>query len=327
MKQEQAAITPPTSSSVTAMPVAVAGTAPHRRSRAGEWLTVLLFVGPSLLLIGFFIVYPAIRTIIDSFYRTNGIGVNAPEKYVGWQNYGDLWSDFTSGGVIHTAVINNILWLVIVTPATVILGVVFAVLFDRVPYEAVAKSIIFIPMAISATAAGVIWKLMYDANPNVGTINAVLGWIHAGPVAFLGTTSFVNYALMGAQVWMSMGFAVVVLSAALKAIPTELNEAAKLDGANNWQIFSRITVPLMWPTITVIATLTMIGVIKIFDIVIVMTNGGPAGASEVLATRMYGELFESNNPGYASAIAVILLLAVLPVMALNIKRFATESGR
>lgn len=323
MDQGQAAITPPTSSSTTVMP-AVATTAPRRRrGQAQEYLTALLFVGPSLFLIGLFIVYPAIRTVIESFYQTQGIGVNAPEVFVHWDNYANFFSD----PAIQTAVKNNILWLVIVTPVTVALGVVFAVLFDRVKYEAVAKSIVFIPMAISATAAGVIWKLMYADDPNVGTINAVLAWFHTGPFAFLGTGSFVNYALMGAQVWMSMGFAVVVLSAALKSIPTELNEAARLDGANNWQVFRQITVPLMWPTITVISTLTMIGVIKIFDIVIVMTNGGPAGASEVLATRMYDEAFQNNSPGYASAIAVVLLLAVIPIMALNIRRFKMESAR
>jgi alpha-glucoside transport system permease protein len=182
-------------------------------------------------------------------------------------------------------------------------------------------------MAISATAAGVIWTLMYADDPNVGTFNAILNWIHAGPISFLGQANFADWALFGAQIWMSMGFAVVVLSAALKSIPADINEAALIDGANTWQLFSRITVPLMWPTITVIATLTMIGVIKIFDIVIVMTGGGPAGATEVLATRMYTEAFKNVNTGYGSAIAVILLIAVLPVMALNIRRFQSEGPR
>lgn len=318
----QTAISPPNRSSVTVMPAAIP-TSPRRRGQIRRYLTALLFVGPSLFLIGLFIVYPAIRTIIDSFYETIGIGLNAPEKFIGWSNY----ANFLQDPFIQTAIKNNILWLVIVTPVTVGLGVIFAVLFDRVRYEAVAKSIVFVPMAISATAAGVIWRLMYADDPHVGTINAMLSWVHAGPVAFLGEANFVNWALFGAQIWMSLGFAVVVLSAALKAIPSELMEAARLDGANNWQVFSRITVPLMWPTITVISTLTMIGVIKIFDIVIVMTGGGPFGSSDVLATRMYDEAFQNNNPGYASAIAVVLLLAVIPIMALNIRRFKSESAR
>jgi alpha-glucoside transport system permease protein len=297
---------------------------PRRRAiGGGQLLTALIFIGPALILIGFLIVYPAIRTIYNSFYSVNGIGFNAPTVFVGWQNYSDVFTDPN----LQTAIKNNILWIVVVTPLTVVLGIVFAVLFDKVRYEAVAKSIVFIPMAISATAAGVIWTLMYADDPNIGTFNAILNWFHAGPISFLGNASFADWALFGAQIWMSMGFAVVVLSAALKSIPADINEAALIDGANAWQIFSRITVPLMWPTIMVIATLTMIGVIKVFDIVIVMTGGGPAGSTEVLATRMYEEAFKFFNQGHGSAIAVILLIAVLPVMALNIRRFQMEGQR
>lgn len=306
------------------MPIAAVGKRRPRGSAfGGRLLTALAFVGPALVLIGFLIVYPAVKTVINSFYQVNGIGFNAPTSFVGWQNYTDMLSDPN----LQTAIKNNILWLVVVTPVTVVLGVVFAVLFDKVRYESVAKSIVFIPMAISATAAGVIWTLMYADDPKIGTFNAILNWFHAGPISFLGTASFADWALFGAQIWMSMGFAVVVLSAALKSIPMDINEAAMIDGANAWQVFSRITVPLMWPTITVISTLTMIGVIKIFDIVIVMTGGGPAGSTEVLATRMYTEAFKNVNTGYGSAIAVILLIAVLPVMALNIKRFQSEGAR
>jgi alpha-glucoside transport system permease protein len=132
---------------------------------------------------------------------------------------------------------------------------------------------------------------------------------------------------MGAQVWMGLGFAVVILSAALKAIPKDLTEAAKIDGANEVQIFSRITVPLMWPTITVIITLTMIGVLKIFDLVYTMTSGGPAGSSDVLALEMYNQAFANANIGVGSAIAVVLLIAVIPIMALNIRRFRAEGPR
>lgn len=323
MDQGKPVASPPTSSSATAIPAGTV-TLPGRRGlKPEQYLTVLLFVGPALILIGLLVIYPAIKTIINSFYTTTGIGYNAPQSFAGWSNYTAMFSDPN----MQTAIKNNILWLIVVTPVTVVLGVVFAVLFDRVRYEGVAKAIVFIPMAISATAVGVIWRLMYADDPNVGTINAVLGWIHLGPLSFLGNTSFVNWALFGAQVWMGMGFAVVVLSAALKAIPADLMEAARIDGANEWNIFSRITIPLMWPTITVIITLTMIGVVKIFDIIIVMTGGGPAGASEVLATRMYTEAFKNANFNYGSAIAVVLLIAVMPIMALNIRRFRSEGAR
>jgi len=320
---------PPVISPATAASTDVRGTAvaaPHRRGLAlGRYLDVLLFAGPALLLITVLVIYPLIKTILFSFQQQAGIGYNAPLQWIGWDNYVTMWQD----SQIHTAVINNFLWLVIVTPVTVVLGVLFAVLFDKVKYEPVAKSIVFIPMAISGTAAGVIWKLMYADDPNVGTINALLSHVipNFQPISFLGTSSFVNFALMGAQVWMGLGFAVVVLSAALKSIPKELTEAARIDGASGLQIFRRITVPLMWPTITVIITLTMIGVLKIFDIIYTMTSGGPAGASEVLATRMYTESFKNVNPGYGSAIACVLLVAVIPIMAINIKRFRTEGPR
>jgi alpha-glucoside transport system permease protein len=284
---------------------------------------VLLFVGPSCVLIGFLIVYPAIKTIYNSFTTTAGIGYNAPQQWTGFSNYSDLFTDPT----FQTTLINNVLWLVVITPVTVVLGVIFAVLFDKVRYEAIPKAIVFVPMAISATASGVIWRLMYADDPHTGTINAILGWFHIAPISFLGDTGFVNWALFGAQIWLSLGFAVVVLSAALKAIPKDLTEAARMDGATELAIFFRITIPLMWPTITVIGTLTMIGVLKIFDMVYTMTGGGPAGASDVLATRMYTESFKNFNAGYGSAIAVVLLIAVIPIMVINIRRFQAEGQR
>lgn len=327
MAQPQPAITPPNSSSTTVAPGAAVAAAQTLPSRSGfkpsNYLNVLLFVGPALILIALFIVYPTIKTIYLSFYTTTGIGFNAPQVFNGWGNYSDIFNE----SQIQTDIINNVLWLVIVTPATVVLGVLFAVLFDKVKYEAIPKSIVFIPMAISATASGVIWRLMYADDPNIGTINAMLSWLHIPAISFLGDTSFVNFALMGAQVWMGLGFAVIVLSAALKSIPSDLNEAAHIDGANEFQIFYKITVPLMWPTITVIITLTMIGVLKIFDLVYTMTGGGPAGASNVLAVEMYFQSFKNANTGYGSAIAVILLVAVLPIMAINIKRFQSEGSR
>jgi alpha-glucoside transport system permease protein len=314
----------PTSSSSTAVVARTLAAPPRRRAiNLGHYLTVLMFIGPALAFIGLLVIYPSVKTLYNSLTSTTGIGFSAPTKFVGLDNFNAMFSDPALG----TAVSNNILWLVIVTPVTVILGVVFAVLFDKVRYESIPKSIVFIPMAISATASGVIWRLMYADDPNTGVVNAMLGWFNIQPFSFLGDTNFVNYALFGAQVWAGLGFAVVVLSAALKAIPAELTEAARIDGANALQIFYRITVPMMWPTITVIITLTMIGVVKIFDIIYTMTGGGPAGASEVLATQMYTQSFSNFNPGYGSAIAVVLLIAVLPIMAINIQRFRTEGRR
>lgn len=314
---------PATTGPAVSVPASARSPQGSRGFRPGNYVSVLLFVAPALILIGGLIIYPTFKTIYNSFYTSSGIGYNTPLVFVGLDNFRNMFAS----PIIQTAIVNNILWIVIVTPVTVALGIVFATLFDRVRYEFVAKSIVFIPMAISATAAGVIWRLMYADDVNVGTVNAMLHWINVGPISFLGDTGFVNWALFGAQVWMGIGFAVVVLSAALKSIPSELMEAARIDGANAWQIFRRITIPLIWPTVMVISTLTMIGVLKIFDIVYTMTSGGPAGASEVLATRMYTEAFKNANPGYGSAIAVVLLIAVLPVMALNVRRFRGEGAR
>lgn len=321
---QQPAITPPTGSSVTVAPGAALTQPASRGFKPKSYLNVLLFVGPALFLITVFIAYPTVKTIYLSFYTSSGaIGPSAQQVFNGWSNYTDQLTD----PQVQTAILNNFLWLVIVTPVTVVFGVIFAVLFDRVSYEGIPKSIVFVPMAISATAAGVIWRLMYADDPNTGTVNAILNGLHLSTFSFLGETSFVNYALMGAQVWMGLGFAVVVLSAALKSIPADLNEAARIDGANELQIFWRITVPMMWPTITVIITLTMIGVLKIFDLVYTMTNGGPAGASDVIALEMYTQSFKNFNPGYGAAMAVILLVAVIPIMAINIRRFRAEGPR
>ena len=324
MAQGQPLATPPGRSATAVSGLTVAGRS-RRAARPRRTISALLFVGPALLLIAFFIIYPAIKTIIFSFQTQTGIGFNAPLQWTGFDNYTFMAQD----DLIRGAIVNNVLWLVIVTPVTVVLGVVFAVLFDRVRYESVAKSIVFIPMAISATAGGAIWALMYAPDVHVGTINAILAGIipNFQPISFLGSSGFVNFALMGAQVWLSLGFAVIVLSAALKAIPKDLTEAARMEGATEFTIFRRITVPLMWPTITVIITLTMIGVLKIFDLIYTMTSGGPADASDVLALRMYVESFKNANPGYGSAIAVVLLIAVLPVMALSIRRFSSQEAR
>lgn len=325
MSQGPPLVTPPTGSSVTAVPGTAVALSGRRGLRSNRFLATLLFVGPALFLIAVLIVYPTIKTIALSLYTQSGIGYNVPLKFVGADNYTRLAQDDS----MRTAIVNNLLWLVVVTPVTVVLGVIFAVLFDRVRYEPVAKSIVFVPMAISATASGVIWRLMYADDPNTGTVNAILSHIipNFQSISFLGESSFVNFALMGAQVWASLGFAVIVLSAALKAIPKDLTEAARMDGATELTIFRSITVPLLWPTITVIATLTMIGVLKIFDIVWTMTGEGPAGASAVLGTRMYFQSFQNGDYGYGSAIAVLLLVAVIPVMVLNIRQFRVQGQR
>jgi len=209
------------------------------------------------------------------------------------------------------------------------MGLLIAVLTDKVRYEAVAKAFIFLPMAISFVAAGVIWKFMYEfkprGTPQIGTINAVLTAFGSfQPQAWLFNPRINNWALIVVGIWMWTGFAMVILSAGIKSIPSEIIEAARIDGAPEFQIFLRITLPLIKSTMVVITTTLVINVLKIFDIVYVMTNG--ILDTDVIANRMYKEMFSFLNFGMASALAVILLIAIIPVMLLNIKRFG-EGGR
>jgi len=278
-----------------------------------------LYIGPTLLILAFFLVYPTLGTLYLSFLDKHS------KNFVGLRNY--IWT-LTSKDML-IAFRNNLLWLVLFTAFTVSLGLVLAVILDRVHYESVAKSIIFLPMAISFVSAGVIWKFMYayrPANaPQIGLLNAIwTGLLNAKPIGWLVNRTTNNFALIAAGVWIWTGFCMVILSAAYKGIPRELIEAARVDGANEWQVFWRIILPLMKPTIAVVTTTMVINVLKVFDIVYVMTNGNYD--TEVIANRMYKEMFHFHNFGRASSIAVILLLAIIPVMLVNIRRFQEQEA-
>jgi alpha-glucoside transport system permease protein len=183
--------------------------------------------------------------------------------------------------------------------------------------------VVFVPMAISATAVGVIWLLVYSTNPDIGTLNGALGAVGHDPVSWLGQPNTVNYAIIAAYVWASTGFAMVVLSAALKGISTEILEAARVDGAGEWNIFRRIMLPMLSLPISIVSVWLFINVIKVFDIIYVMTSGGPGTSSRVIAYTMFTETF-NGHAGRGAAVAVIMLLLMLPVMVLNVKRFRSE---
>ncbi len=227
---------------------------------------------------------------------------------------------------MHTAFRNNLLWIVVMTIFSVGLGLIIAVLVDRVRYESVAKSAIFLPVAISFVGASVIWRFVYaykPANvPQIGLMNGILVALGMKPIGWLTQPEISNFALIAVGIWMQTGFCMVILSAALKAIPREILEAARVDGASEWRIFWQITVPMIGSTIAVVATTVIINALKAFDIVYVMTNGN--FSTEVIANRMYKEMFHFRNFGRASAIAVILLLAIIPVMVANIRRFQVQ---
>ncbi len=196
----------------------------------------------------------------------------------------------------------------------------------RVRYERVVKTAIFVPMAISATAVGIIWLLVYSPDPDIGVLNAILHGFDNGfkPISWLGRPSLVNYALIFAYIWASVGFVMVVLSAAIKGIPAEVLEAARVDGAGEWNIFRRIMLPMLSLPLSVVTIWLFINVIKVFDIIYVMTGGGPGTSSRVIAFTMYEETFHNGRPGYGAAVAVIMLVLIAPIMVLNVRRFRSE---
>ena len=290
------------------------------RRRIRPWL----WLAPAFGFLGFFLIYPTIRTIIRSMQSRSELN----PRFVGFDNY--KWF-FTNDDALGS-LLNNVLWLVGLTVSTVGIGLLIAVLVDRVRYEGWAKSIIFLPLAISMVAAGVIWKFMYDFKPpgvpQTGTLNAALGGVGLGPVAWLQEPAFrlTTFALIAIMVWMWTGFAMVIISAALKGIDPELLEAARVDGANEWQVFRKITFPLLGPTLAVVSTTMIITSLKTFDIVYTLTSGNYD--TDVIANLMIKQMFTFGDFGRASAVAVVLLLAIVPIMAFNIRQFrAQESVR
>jgi alpha-glucoside transport system permease protein len=282
------------------------------RVRPWAWLL------PALLFLGVFLIWPTLITIIRSFYNKAG------SDFVGLANY--QW--FFGSPDALTSLRNNVIWVVVLTGITVGLGLIIAVLVDRVRYEALAKAVIFVPLAISATASGAIWKFMFayqpPGQPQTGTLNAVIGAVGAGPLAWLQTSTlaFNTILLIIVFAWAWTGFAMVIISAAYKGISRELLEAARVDGATEWNVFRRIILPLLVPTLAVISTTMIITALKAFDIVYVMTGG--QYDTGVIAYTMYREMFTDTNFGRASAVAVILLLAIVPVMAINVRRFRSQ---
>jgi alpha-glucoside transport system permease protein len=287
----------------------------------------MLFVAPAIVLLAGLVLYPLVYTIVLSFGNTNSR--LQLTRWVGFDNYKTLFTtdkQFLNLDVFPPtgALINNLKWVVLYTSLSLALGLLIAVLAARVRYESYIKAIIFVPMAISATAVAIIWKFVYDPDPDIGSLNAVITAVGADPVAWYGRADIVNYALIFAYVWASTGFAMVVLSAALKGISEEVIEAARTDGASEWDIFRRIQLPLLSLPLSVVTVWLLINVIKLFDIIYVMTGGGPGAASEVIAFTMYDETFQNGEGGYGAAVAVVMLLLIIPIMAFNIRRFRSE---
>ena len=301
-----------------------------RRGRSLEAFNPLglLFIAPAMILLAVFLLYPVVFTVALSLFRGPGSDFSRL-TFSGIDNYVNLLTADKNFLNINWppsgALFNNILWLVLFVPLTVFLGLVIAVVAARVRYEALIKAIVFVPMAIAATAVAVIWRFVYFPNENIGLLNAVLGIFGGDAIAWLGKPELVNYALIAVGIWGAVGFATVVLSAAMKGISTEIFEAARVDAATEGQIFWRIIVPMLSLPISVVAVTQVIGVVKLFDLIYVMTQGGPGTSSRVIAFTMYQESFASGRYTKGAAVAVIMLLILLPVIIFNIRRFRTEA--
>jgi alpha-glucoside transport system permease protein len=277
-----------------------------------ETVRPFVFVGPALVILAVYLVYPAVRTIYLSFFGPRS------EQFVGLENYAFA---LTSPDML-LALRNNFLWLVLVTSFVVSLGLIIAVLVDRIGrWESAAKSLIFLPMAISAVGASIIWKFVYSfqpiQRPQIGLLNAIYTSLGGEPQGWLILKPWNNGFLIVIMIWILTGFAMVVLSAAIKGVPAELLEAARIDGASEVRIFFKVTVPYIRGTLITITTTVLIIVLKVFDIVFVMTGG--QFETEVIANRMYREMFTFGNFGHSSALAVLLLVAVIPVMIYNVR--------
>lgn len=295
------------------------GGAGHKlRSERTGWFTVSVFLAPALALLLIFLIYPVVYTLRLSFDR--GLGGNLT-RFVGLDNYSSLFADPT----FLTSIVNNVLWIVFYTGFVIFLGLLIAVIAMRVRYESIIKAIVFLPMAIAATALAVIWEFVYAPDSTIGLLNAVLGVGRIDPISWLGDASVANAALIAVGIWGSTGFATVILSAALKGIPSEVIEAARTDGANEIQIFFRIIIPMVSLPISVLAVTLIVNVIKLFDIPYVMTHGGPGTSTRVIAFEMYIQGFQSGQFGKAAAVAVVMLMILVPVMVFNIRRFRSAS--
>ncbi|HTE72399.1 MAG TPA: sugar ABC transporter permease [Actinomycetes bacterium] len=289
------------------------------RSRKGEVLQTIAFVLPAALLISVGLLYPGIRTIFESFKNAAGT------EYVGIDNYTEI---FTNSGLL-TVLRNTAIWVIVTPIVATLIGLVYAVLIDKARIEAVAKALIFLPMAISLVGASIIWKFVYDyrstENVQIGLANQILKSLGLDTYRFLLTEPWNTFFLIVIMIWVQAGFAMTVLSASIKAIPDDIVEAARLDGVSGFRMFRYITVPSIRPALIVVLTAISITTLKVFDIVRT-TTGGNFNTS-VLANEFYTQSFRSFNNGLGAALAVLLFILVIPIVVYNIRQMRKLEAR
>lgn len=290
--------------------------------RRADRVTALVFLAPAVLLVGVGLIYPGVRTIWQSFQDAAGTA------FVGLDNYQTI---FTSSDQI-IVLRNTAIWVLLTPFVAAGVGLVYAVLVDRARIESLAKALVFLPMAISFVGASIIWKFVYEFRPDqgnvkqIGLLNQIWVWLGGSPQQWLLESPLNTVLLVVVMIWIQAGFAMTILSAAIKAIPDDIIEAAKLDGVGGLRLFRYITVPTIRPTLVVVLTTIAIGTLKVFDIVRTMTAGN--FNTNVVANEFYSQSFRAGNEGLGAALAVILFLLVVPIVVYNIRQLrASEEAR
>ncbi|MEV0806155.1 sugar ABC transporter permease [Micromonospora sp. NPDC050200] len=287
-----------------------------RRTKPREGLFALFFLLPTVLLLTVGLVVPAIRTTLLSFMD------GGSNDWVGFDNYVWMFSEDS----IFRVLLNTLVWVILVPLIATSFGLLYAVMVDRARFEAVAKSLIFLPMAISFVGASIIWKFVYayrgDGDEQIGLLNQIVVSLGGEPKQWLLESPLNTLLLIVIMVWIQAGFAMVVLSAAIKAIPADIVEAARLDGVTPWQMFWRITMPSIRPALIVVVVTLSIATLKVFDIVRTATNGNYD--TSVIANEMYNQAFRYGQNGQGSALAVILFILVVPIVIYQIRNLRQQ---
>ncbi|KRD43333.1 ABC transporter permease [Cellulomonas sp. Root930] len=278
------------------------------------WVVVAGFLGPTLIFVVFGLVYPGLNTIKLSLYDAKS------KNFVGLDNYVTAFTQ----DQFQTVLRNTMLWVILVPILATAIGLIYAVLVDRTRYESLAKTLIFLPMSISLVGASIIWKFVYEYKPNQGNIqqiglaNQILVWLGLEPYQFLLNQPWNTFFLIAVMIWIQAGFAMTVLSAAIKAIPDDITEAARLDGLHGIGMFRFITVPSIRPALVVVITTIAMGTLKVFDIVRTMTGGN--FNTSVVAYEFYTQSFRAQQAGLGAALAVILFVLVIPIIVYNVRQ-------
>jgi len=292
---------------------AIAGRANGKKARP---IALVIFLAPALVLLVAGLIIPAIRTFLFSFMNPDS------NEWIGFENY--YW--MTQDPNIRTIMVNTILWILVVPIFTAALGLLLAIMLDRIKHESIPKSLLFMPMAISFVGASIIFKFVYEYNEpddvQIGLLSAIVKFLGATPSDWVLSKPLNTFLLMIIYVWTQMGFGMVILSAAIKAVPADTVEASALDGAHGWRLFRNITFPMIKGTFIVVLATGVVGALKVFDIVRTMTGGN--FSTNVLANEMYSQVFVQFDTGKGSALAIVLFLLVTPILVYNIRSLRME---